>query len=68
VVWGGGITAPGWRAREALPHGRGGRIDVRHDLSVEGLPGVYAIGDVANIPSPDGQAHPSWAQSRCRAA
>jgi NADH dehydrogenase len=58
VVWGGGITAPGVAGAEALPHGRGGRIDVRHDLSVEGLPGVFAIGDVANIPSPDGQAHP----------
>ena len=31
--------------------GRGGRIDVRPDLGVEGFPGVWAVGDVANIPS-----------------
>jgi NADH:ubiquinone reductase (H+-translocating) len=58
VVWGGGITAPAVAGAEGLPRGRGGRVDVRHDLSVDGLPGVYAIGDVANIPAPDGQAHP----------
>ncbi|MEP6952729.1 MAG: NAD(P)/FAD-dependent oxidoreductase [Solirubrobacteraceae bacterium] len=58
VVWGGGIMAPGVAGAAGLPQGRGGRIDVRGDLTVDGLPGVYVIGDVANIPSPDGQSHP----------
>jgi NADH dehydrogenase len=58
VIWGGGIMAPALAAGEGLPLGRGGRIDVRHDLSVDGMPGVYAIGDLANIPSPDGHTHP----------
>jgi NADH dehydrogenase len=58
VVWGGGIMAPAVTADDALPHGRGGRIDVQPDLTVEGLPGVYAVGDVANIPGPDGNALP----------
>jgi NADH:quinone reductase (non-electrogenic) len=58
VVWGGGIMAPPVAAVSGLPQGRGGRIDVQPDLSVEDVPGVYAIGDVANIPSPDGGAHP----------
>jgi NADH dehydrogenase len=31
---------------------------VQPDLTVADMPGVYAIGDVANIPSPDGHAHP----------
>jgi NADH:quinone reductase (non-electrogenic) len=58
VVWGGGIMAPGLAAGAGLPQGRGGRIDVQPDLTVEGVPGIYAIGDVANIPAPDGQPHP----------
>jgi NADH dehydrogenase len=58
VVWGGGIMAPGLAAAAGLPQGRGGRIDVQPDLTVEGAPGIYAVGDVANIPAPDGQPHP----------
>ena len=58
VVWGGGIKAPAVAASGDLPRGRGGRIDVLPDLSVAGADGVYAVGDVANIPSPDGQAYP----------
>ena len=58
VVWGGGIMAPPVAAEAGLAQGRGGRIDVQPDLSVAGAPGVYAIGDVANIPSPDGGTHP----------
>jgi NADH dehydrogenase len=58
VVWGGGIKAPPLAARSGLPQGRGGRVDVRDDLSVEGLPGVFAIGDMANIAGADGEALP----------
>ncbi len=58
VIWGGGIKAPPLAARASLPQGRGGRIDVEHDLTIEGAPGVYAVGDVANIPSPDGTPYP----------
>jgi NADH dehydrogenase len=58
VVWGGGIMAPPLAAAAGLPRGRGGRIDVGPDLAVPGFDGVYAIGDVANIPSPDGETHP----------
>jgi NADH dehydrogenase len=58
VVWGGGIRAPELAAAAGVAQGRGGRIDVLPDLTVDGAPGFYAIGDVANIPSPDGAAHP----------
>jgi NADH dehydrogenase len=58
VVWGGGIMGPSLAEASGLPRGRGGRIDVHPDLTVDGAPGVYAIGDAANIPSPDGHAHP----------
>jgi NADH dehydrogenase len=58
VVWGGGIQAPAVAGTGDLPRGRGGRIEVQPDLTVAGASGVYAIGDVANIPGPDGQAYP----------
>jgi NADH:ubiquinone reductase (H+-translocating) len=58
VVWGGGIKAPGIAAHAGVAQGRGGRIDVMPDLTVDGHPGVYAVGDIANIPSPDGGTHP----------
>ena len=58
VVWGGGIKAPALAAAAGLPVGRGGRIDVQRDLAIDGVPGVYAAGDVANIPGPDGATHP----------
>jgi NADH dehydrogenase len=58
VVWGGGIRAPDLAASTGLPQGRGGRIDVLEDLTVDGAPGFYAIGDVANIPAPGHGTHP----------
>ena len=58
VVWGGGIMAPAIASAAGVPQGRGGRLEVLDDLTVDGLPGVYAIGDMANIPSPDGGVHP----------
>src|SRR3954454_8584188 len=58
VVWGGGIKAPPLAAAAGLPQGRGGRIDVQPDLTVEGVPGIYVVGDVANIPGPDGAGLP----------
>ncbi len=58
VVWGGGIMAPA--VAGALPdaQGRGGRLAVSSDLCVAGAPGIYAAGDIANIPAPDGSALP----------
>jgi NADH dehydrogenase len=58
AVWAGGIKAAGAAALSGLPLGRGGRIASEADLSVEGLPHVYAIGDLANIPGADGQVLP----------
>jgi NADH dehydrogenase len=58
VVWGGGIKAAPLAAGDGLAVGRGGRIDVEADLTLPGGPGVYAIGDVANVPGPDGEPLP----------
>ena len=58
VVWGGGESAAPIVAAAGLPTGRGGRVDVQPDLTVAGHPGVYAVGDVANIPDADGKTLP----------
>jgi NADH:ubiquinone reductase (H+-translocating) len=58
VVWGGGIQAAPVAGGGDLSQGHGGRIDVDPDLTVPGCPGVYAIGDVANIPGEDGEPLP----------
>jgi NADH dehydrogenase len=56
VVWGGGEAAASVAETAGPPPGRGGRLDVRSDLTVEGFPGVYAVGDVANVRSGDARA------------
>jgi NADH dehydrogenase len=58
VVWGGGESGSEVAQATGPTPGRGGRLDVLPDLSVEGYPGVYAIGDVANIPAGDGHVLP----------
>jgi NADH:quinone reductase (non-electrogenic) len=47
VIWGGGIQGASVLAACGLAQGKGGRIDVGDDLTA--APGVYAIGDAANI-------------------
>jgi len=61
AVWAGGLMAASLADHSGLPRGRGGRIDVQPDLTVEGFPGVYALGDFANIPDADGRALPQLA-------
>ncbi|HEY7009094.1 MAG TPA: NAD(P)/FAD-dependent oxidoreductase, partial [Jatrophihabitantaceae bacterium] len=58
VIWGGGIQAAAVAADGGLAQGRGGRVDVEGDLTLAGHPGVYVIGDVANIPEAGGGALP----------
>jgi len=58
VVWAGGLMASPLAANSGLSRGHGGRIEVRPDLTVEGFPGVYVLGDFANIPSADNEALP----------
>jgi len=58
VIWGAGLKAATIATNLGLPQGHGGRIEVEHDLSVKGFPGVYAVGDFANIAGKDGKALP----------
>jgi NADH dehydrogenase len=52
------MTAADPAAASGLPQGRGGRIEVGRDLTVDGFPGVYVVGDIADIRGPDGRALP----------
>ena len=58
VVWGGGIKAAAVAADCGLAQGRGGRVDVQPDLTLAGAPGVYFVGDIANIPGPEDRSLP----------
>ncbi len=58
VVWGGGEAGSEIAQAAGPKTGRGGRLDVLPDLTVDGYPGVYAVGDVANIPAGDGATLP----------
>lgn len=58
VVWAGGLKAGDLLAGSGLPQGKGGRIDVRTDLTAPGSEGVYVIGDAANITDSTGAKLP----------
>jgi NADH dehydrogenase len=58
VIWGGGIAAASLAANCGLAPGHGGRIDSQRDLRLADGPGVYVIGDFANIDGADGQPLP----------
>jgi NADH:ubiquinone reductase (H+-translocating) len=58
VAWAGGLMAAAPAAASGLPLGRGGRVDVEVDLTVPGFPGVYVVGDIANIPDSEGKPFP----------
>ena len=58
VIWGGGIQAAELAAATGLAQGRGGRLAVHADLTVDGAPGVHVAGDLANIPDRHGEPLP----------
>lgn len=61
VIWAGGSKAPPLSGHTGLKLGHGGRIDVQSDFTVKGFPGVYALGDIANISGSDGKPLPQLA-------
>ncbi len=58
VVWAGGLKAGEIIASSGLAQGRGGRIDVRPDLTAPDVEGVYVLGDAANMTDSTGAALP----------
>lgn len=68
VVWTAGVAAhPSLRAM-SVPLDERGRVPVDDRLAVAGLPGVYAAGDCAAVPNPDGGVCPPTAQHAIRQA
>lgn len=61
VIWAGGLQAAPLASHCELLQGDGSRIGVLSDLTVEGFPNVYAIGDFANITGIDGMPLPQLA-------
>jgi NADH dehydrogenase len=66
IVWSAGTKPAPVLASLGLPAARGGAISVNADLSVPGYPGLWALGDCAAIPAPDGTTFPATAQHALR--
>ena len=62
IVWAAGVAANPVAALLGVELGRGGRIPVLQDLSLDGHPEVFAIGDIAQSPTDDGRPLPQVAQ------
>jgi len=62
IVWATGVRAEGLAASVGTPTTRGGRLVVEADLALPGHPEVFAIGDIAATPGPDGAPLPQVAQ------
>lgn len=51
-----------------LPKGKNGRLIANSFLEVEGAPNIWALGDCAQVPAPDGGSSPPTAQHAIRQA
>jgi NADH dehydrogenase len=58
VVWAGGVQAAALAQAAGLPQGAGGRLGVTPELTIEGYPRIYAVGDIANTRDADGKELP----------
>jgi NADH dehydrogenase len=61
IIWAGGLKASQLSGALGIRTGRGDRIEVQPDFSVMDFPGVYALGDFANISGVDGKPLPQLA-------
>jgi len=66
IVWTAGQQPSRLVARLGLPLDDRGRVQVDDHLRVEGHSGVYAVGDSAAVPDPDGGTCPATAQHALR--
>jgi NADH:ubiquinone reductase (H+-translocating) len=64
AVWCAGLEAPPVVRSLPVAHGRAGRLKVEPTLEVPGSPGVFAVGDVAELVDPkSGEPVPATAQA-----
>jgi NADH:ubiquinone reductase (H+-translocating) len=62
VVWATGVQATPLADALGVAQAPGGRVLVSANLSLPGHPNVFAIGDMAALPTTDGELHPALAQ------
>lgn len=58
VIWVAGLKASSLLGSSGLDTGKGGRVDVNTDLTAPGAPGVYVLGDAANMVDSKGRKLP----------
>jgi NADH dehydrogenase len=63
VVWAAGIKAPDFLKELGLPTVKSGQVDVEGNLAVKGHEHIFALGDCAACPGPDGKLVPPRAQA-----
>jgi NADH dehydrogenase len=68
IVWTAGQRPSPLAANWGLPTDDRGFVAVDRHLRVEGVRGIYAVGDVAAVPDPDGGTSPNTAQHALREA
>ncbi len=58
AVWAGGVQAAALAEAAGVTQGAGGRLGVTRELTIEGFPRIYAVGDIANTPDAAGKELP----------
>jgi len=66
VVWTAGVTPHPSLRELSLPLDERGRVPVTDELQVEGMDSVWAVGDCAAVPDPEGGSYPATAQHAVR--
>ena len=62
IIWAAGVAAGPLAKTIGVPVDRAGRVTIKPDLTVEGHPDIYVIGDVSALPSgPEGRPLPGIA-------
>ena len=61
IAWAAGVAASSAATWLAAAHDRAGRVEVTPDLSVEGHPEIFVVGDTATVARPDGRPVPGIA-------
>jgi NADH:ubiquinone reductase (H+-translocating) len=66
IIWSAGVSPSPTIAKLGLPLTRRGAVTTGPTMSVEGAPGIWALGDCASIPDGEGGAYPMTAQHAIR--
>ena len=66
IVWSAGVRVSPAVAALPFATGRGGSVPTQPDMSVAGKTGVWALGDCAMVPHPDGGTYGGTAQNAIR--